>query len=133
MYQKLIIAGFLGRDPEMRFTPAGEPVTSFSVASSRQYTGGNGERVQETTWFQVTAWGKQAEACHKFLHKGSPVLVEGRLTPDKVTGGPRMFEKRDGGQGTSYELTAATVRFLGSQETSSATQAAPAFEDDIPF
>lgn len=113
-FHTIIIVGNLGRDPEMRYTPSGQPVTSFSVASSRSYTNTNGEKVDETVWFRVTAWGKQAETCSQYLHKGSKVLVEGRLTPDK-NGGPRVFTRQDGTTGASFEVTASTVRFLSSR------------------
>ncbi len=116
MYQNIIIVGNLGKDPEMRYTPSGQPVTSFSVATSRQYTGNNGQVVKETTWFRVTAWGKQAEVCNQYLKKGSKVLVEGRLTPDPNTGGPRVWTKQDGTPGASFEITASTVRFLSSRD-----------------
>ena len=106
MYQKLIIIGNLGSNPEMRFTPNGDPVTSFSVATSRKY----GEK-DETTWFRVTVWGKQAESCSKYLSKGSKVLVEGRLRPDS-NGSPRTFQRKDGTWSASYEITAENVRFL---------------------
>ena len=86
MYHTIIIVGNLGKDPEMRYTPSGQAVTSFSVATSRQYTGQNGQKVKETIWFRVSAWGKQAETCNQYLRKGSKVLVEGRLTPDPSTG-----------------------------------------------
>ena len=106
MYQKLIIIGNLGSNPEQRFTPSGDPVTSFSVATSRKY----GEK-DETTWFRVSVWGKQAESCNQYLHKGSKVLVEGRLRPDE-SGNPRVFERKDGSSGASFEVTAESVRFL---------------------
>lgn len=132
MYHTLIIVGNLGRDPEVRYTPSGQPVTSFSVASSRQYTGGNGQQVKETIWFKVTTWNKQAEVCNQYLKKGSKVLVEGRLTADPATGSPRIWNKQDGTPGASFEVTASTVRFLSSQEGQQ--QAAPASGDeDIPF
>ena len=83
MFHTLIIVGNLGKDPEMRYTPSGQAVTSFSVASNRKYTSSNGEQVNETIWFRISAWGKQAEICNQYLKKGSRVLVEGRLTPDK--------------------------------------------------
>src|SRR3972149_11971043 len=89
MYHTIIIVGNLGKDPEMRYTPSGQAVTSFSVATSRQYTGQNGQKVKETIWFRVSAWGKQAETCNQYLRKGSKVLVEGRLTPDPGSGGGR--------------------------------------------
>ena len=81
MYQKLIIIGNLGRDPEMRYTPDGNPVTSFTVATSRKY-----KDTDETTWFRISVWGKQAENCNQYLRKGSRVFVEGRLIPDLQTG-----------------------------------------------
>jgi single-strand DNA-binding protein len=142
MFHTIIIVGNLGKDPEMRYTPSGQAVTSFSVATSRKYTSSNGEQVNETIWFRVSAWGKQAEVCNQYLKKGSKVLVEGRLTPDKNTGGPRIWQKQDGTSGSSFEVTAGTVRFLSSRGesdsgASSVTDAgdmavAPA-EDDIPF
>lgn len=111
MFHTIILIGNLGRDPEMRYTPSGQPVTSFSVASNRSYTGASGEKVDETIWFRITAWGKQAETCNQYLRKGSKVLVEGRLVPDK-NGGPRIWTKQDGTSGASFEVTASTVRFL---------------------
>lgn len=139
MFQKLILAGNLGKDPEMRYTPSGQPVTNFSVATSRQYTGNNGQVVKETAWFRITTWGNQAEACNQYLKKGSKVLVEGRLTIDPATGGPRLFDKHDGSQGASFEVNAETVRFLSSHEGGGASTGAPAggtsdaFDEDIPF
>src|SRR5512133_3160331 len=116
MYHTLILVGNVGRDPEMRYTPSGQPVTSFSVATNRQYTANNGETVKETIWFRVTAWGKTAEVCNEYLHKGSLVLVEGRLVCDPATGGPQVFTRQDGTTGTSFEVSASTVRFLSSRE-----------------
>ena len=115
MYHTLIIVGNVGKDPEMRYTPSGQAVTSFSVATNRQYTASSGEQVKETIWFRVSAWGKQAEVCNQYLRKGAKVLIEGRLTPDKNTGGPRIWTKQDGSAGSSFEVTASTVRFLSSR------------------
>jgi len=141
MYHTIIIVGNLGKDPEMRYTPSGQPVTSFSVATNRQYTGNNGEMVKETIWFRVTTWGKSAETCNQYLKKGSKVLVEGRLTPDKATGGPRVWTKQDGTAGASFEVNASTVRFLSGREDSGGMSGGDmgggnfigAPEDDIPF
>ena len=116
MYQKLIIIGNLGREPETRYTPAGEPVTAFSVATSRKF-GDTGE----TTWFRVNVWGKQAESCSQYLHKGSKVLVEGRLKAE-----PPVFQKKDGTWASSYEVTAENVRFLSGKDE-------PVVTDDVPF
>ena len=115
MYQTIILVGNLGKEPEMRYTPSGQPVTTLSVATNRRYANNSGQPVKETTWFRVTVWGKQAETCNQFLHKGSKVLVEGRLTPDPETGGPRIWEN-NGKHGASYEVTASAVRFLSGRE-----------------
>ena len=141
MYHTLIIVGNVGKDPEMRFTPSGQAVTSFSVATNREYTTGNGEKVKETIWFRVTTWGKQAEVCNQYVKKGMKVLVDGRLTPDKATGGPRVWQRNDGSPAASFEVTAGTVRFLSSRgETSDMPSHGGGFdgaelppEDDIPF
>lgn len=139
MYHTIIIVGNLGRDPEMRYTPSGQAVTNFSVATNRQYTGSNGQTIKETIWFRVSAWGKTGEVCNQYLRKGSKVLVEGRLMPDLSTGGPRLWTRQDGTVSASYEVTASTVRFLSSRGEEEAisydegeTPQAPP-EDDIPF
>ena len=111
-FQTIIIVGNLGRDPEMRYATNGNAVTELSVASNRQYTDGAGEKVKEVTWFKVSVWGKQAESCNTYLQKGSSVLVEGELSPDKETGNPKVYTKSDGSTGASYEVHARTVRFL---------------------
>jgi single-strand DNA-binding protein len=134
-FHTLILVGNLGRDPEMRYTPSGQPVTSFSVASSRSYNNPSGEKVEETTWFRVTAWGKQAEICSQYLRKGSKVLVEGRLVPDK-NGGPRVFQRQDGTNGASFEVNASTVRFLSTRGESTGEplpENAGEGDGDIPF
>jgi single-strand DNA-binding protein len=113
MYQKIIIAGYLGRDPEMRYTPQGTPVTNFSVATSRKWTNADGTPGEETVWFRVTAWRRLAETCNQYLSKGRPVLVEGRLRPDPETGGPRIWTGQDGVGRASFEVNALTVKFLG--------------------
>jgi single-strand DNA-binding protein len=141
MYHTLIIVGNVGKDPEMRYTPSGQAVTSFSVATNRQYTGSNGEQVKETIWFRVSAWGKTAEVCNQYVKKGSKVLVEGRLTPDKATGGPKIWTKQDGTAGASYEVTANNVRFLSSRQEGDGGASGPVdagdmtvpTEDNIPF
>lgn len=115
MYHTIIIVGNLGREPEMRYTPGGQAVTNFSVATNRQYQGTDGNMVKETIWFRISVWGKQAESCNTYLHKGSKVLIEGRLQPDPATGGPRIWNRQDGTPNASYEITASTVRFLSSR------------------
>ena len=114
MYHKIIVVGYLGRDPEMRYTQDGTPVTNFSVATSRKWSRQDGTKVDETTWFRVTAWRRQAEICNEYLQKGSPVLVEGRLQPDE-NGNPRIWTGNDGVARASFEMTAQTVKFLPSR------------------
>lgn len=137
MYQKILIIGNLGGDPEMRYTPTGQAVTNFSVATNRQYTASDGQQVKETVWFRVSAWGRQAETCNQFLRRGSRVLVEGRLNADPATGGPRVWTKQDGSPGASFEITAQTVRFLSTAQEDQAYQGSSMAEhqeeDDIPF
>jgi len=112
MFHTIIIVGNLGRDPEMRYTPSGQPVTSFNVATNRTYTGNNGQTVKETIWFKVNVWGKQAESCNNYLRKGSKVLIEGRLQADPNSGGPRTFSRQDGTTGANFEVVASQIRFL---------------------
>lgn len=132
MYQQIVIVGNLGRDPEMRYTPSGTPVTSLSVATNRKYTGSDGQQVKETTWFRVSVFGKQAEACAQYLKKGSSVLVEGRLTPDPNSGGPRVFTRQDGSTGASFEIFANTVRFLGAREGGGGTGPIGSAAEEVP-
>src|ERR1035437_2915687 len=121
MFHTIIIVGNVGREPEMRYTPTGQAVTSFSLATSRSYSGQNGQQVKETAWFKVTVWAKQAETVSQYVHKGSKVLVEGRLTIDPATGGPRVWTRQDGTPGASFEVTASTVRFLSSKSEGAAS------------
>ncbi len=142
MFQQITIVGYLGNDPVMRFTPSGQAVTSFSVATSRSYTNNAGQKVDETTWFRISVWGAQAESCNQYLSKGRPVLVVGRLRPDPQSGGPRIYTRQDGSTGASFEVNAQNVRFLpgGRGEGGSGYQAdmgdaadGGAEDDDIPF
>jgi len=140
MYHKIIIVGNLGRDPEMRYTPDGTAVTNFSVASNRRWSSQDGSQSEETTWFRVTAWRQLAELCNQYLTKGRQVLVEGRLTPDRESGGPRVWTANDGQPRASFEVTAITVRFLGGRgegvDTTISSQEPPPpelGEDEIPF
>ena len=139
MYQKIIVIGNLGRDPEMRYMPDGTAVTSFSVATSRRWTDkATGQPVEETTWFRASIWGRRAEVANEYLSKGSKVLVEGRIKPDPNTGGPKLWTRQDGTVGASFEISATDFRFVGSKadagEYAGGEGDAPAQEeDDIPF
>jgi single-strand DNA-binding protein len=135
MYQNIIIVGNLGRDPEMRYTPSGQAVTSFPVATNRKFKAADGSTVKETLWFRISAWGKQAENCNQYLKKGAKVLVEGRLTGDSETGGPKLFKRTNGDIGASFEVSASTVQFLDSRSENGAHEEASGEmeADEIPF
>ncbi|MFC1951428.1 single-stranded DNA-binding protein [Chloroflexota bacterium] len=105
---KVMIIGNLGSEPEMRFTPNGNPVTSFRIATNRIYTTPDGERKQETEWFTVVAWNKLAEQCNQFLTKGRLVYAEGRLHT-------RTWESQDGQKHSRPEVVASSVVFLDRQ------------------
>lgn len=146
MYQRLVLVGHLGRDPEMRYTPSGTAVTTMSVATSRKWTDASGQLMQETAWFRVAVFGRQAETCNQYLVKGARVLVEGELVVDEKTGGPRMYTRRDGTVGTGFEMRGLLVRFLSAKDRASENGggAAAGFatvgetnegmtEEDLPF
>ncbi len=133
---KVMIIGNLGSEPEMRFTPNGRPVTSFSVATNRRYTTAEGERKEETEWFTVVAWNKLAEQCNQFLTKGRLVYAEGRLHT-------RTWESQDGQKHYRTEIIANSVTFLDRQaaaplpeegvEAAEATEVGELEPEDIPF
>jgi single-strand DNA-binding protein len=105
---KVMLIGNVGNDPEMRFTPSGNPVTSFRIATNRVFSTPEGEKKQETDWFTVVAWNKLAEQCNQFLNKGKLVYVEGRLRN-------RSWEGTDGQKHFRTEVIASRVTFLDRQ------------------
>jgi len=123
---KVILIGNIGNDPEMRYTPNGNPVTSFRMATNYYYTTSSGERKEETDWFRVTVWGKQAESCNQYLSKGRQVYVEGRLHA-------RNWEGQDGQMRTSLEVTANRVLFIDRQNLASIPEEGELEPKDIPF
>lgn len=133
---KVMIIGHLGRDPEMRYTPSGRPVTTFSVAVSRSWNTADGERHTETEWFNVVAWGNLAEICKQYLNKGQQVFIEGRLQT-------RRWDDKEGQKRTSVEVVANEMMMLGerrdssnqSQDSESENQTSDTVqdEDDFPF
>jgi single-strand DNA-binding protein len=121
---KVMIIGHLGRDPEMRYTPSGRPVTTFSVATSRTWHSADGERHEETEWFNVVAWGGLAEICNQHLRKGQQVYVEGRLQT-------RRWDDAQGKKHFATELVAREMIMLGEpRETPSTTFVAGPEEDE---
>jgi|SRR5579863_3288986 len=105
MLNKIMLIGHLGKDPEMNYTPSGIAVTKFSLAVSRVTKTSTGEKRDETEWFNIIAWRQLAETCSTYLHKGSKVYIEGRLTQRKYT-------DRDGVQRTAIEVTANDMEML---------------------
>lgn len=116
---KVTIIGIVGRDPEMRYTPNGRPVTSFSVAVTRMWTATDGERREETEWFNVVAWGNLAEICNTRLHRNQQVYVEGRLQT-------RGWEDEDGKKHFRTEVVANEMILLGDRELDTP-------DDDLPY
>lgn len=106
---KVMVIGYLGRDPEMRFTPSGKSVANFSVACNRTWKGADGDKHTETEWFNVVAWGNLAEISKQILAKGSLVYVEGRLQS-------RTWQDNDGQQHKSIEIVARDVLLLSDKQ-----------------
>jgi len=134
---KVMVIGHLGKDPEMRYTPSGRPVTTFSVAVSRTWNTADGERRSETEWFNIVAWGNLAEICKQYLHKGQQVYIEGRLQT-------RRWEDKEGQKHTSVEVVANEMMMLGDRRDNNKdsqdsgqdeedTSEPMADEDEFPF
>jgi single-strand DNA-binding protein len=123
---KVMIIGRLGRDPEMRYTPSGRPVTSFSVATSRSWNTSSGERRTETEWFNVVAWSNLAEICNQYLTKGQQVYIEGRLQS-------RNWEDDQGKRHSSVEVVANEMIMLGDRKSSKKPSNEEEIEDEFPF
>jgi len=123
---KITLIGNVGSDPEMRYTPNGKAVTSFRMATNYRYSGPDGERKEETEWFRVSVWGKQAESCNQFLSKGRRVYVEGRLRS-------RNWEGQDGQMRTSLEVSANRVIFLDKTGPASLSEEGELEPEDLPF
>ncbi len=143
-FNKIIIVGNLGRDPELRYTPQGTPVCSFSLATNERRKDKTGEMQDLTTWFKITLWGRQAETASQYLTKGRPVYIEGRLRVEEWT-------DRDGKPRHTLEVHATDMQFIGGQGggggagrmeephgdrpavSEPATGQADMAEDDVPF
>jgi single-strand DNA-binding protein len=144
-FNKIILVGNLGRDPELRYTAQGTPVCSFTMATSEKRKDRNGEMQDQTTWFRVTLWNRLAETASQYLHKGKQVYIEGRLRVEEYT-------DREGRLRQTLEVTATEMHFIGSRQdepaaersasasASSSPAPAPApaepadlSDDDIPF
>lgn len=113
-FNKIIIVGFLGRDPELKYTPSGTAVCKFSIATTEKRKK-EGEENEVTTWFRCTAWGRQAEVAQEYLAKGSKVYVEGQLRQEE-------FIDREGGARASLEVTVRELQFLSSKKEGDSQQ-----------
>ena len=140
-FNKIIVVGYLGRDPELRYTQDGTAVCNFSVATTERRKDRNGEMQDVTTWFRVNVWRRQAEVASQYLKKGRQVYVEGRLSQSE-------FQDREGQTRTTLEIHASDIQFIGARgdETgggasearpvraeSPAASSGPISDDDIPF
>ena len=142
---KVILIGNLGKDPELRYTPSGQPVATFSFATTERWTDRNGQRQDRTEWHTVVAWGKLGELVNQYLKKGRSAYIEGRITT-------RSWDDKDGNKRYKTEIVASQVQFLGATGPSaggpdgSMDQSVPEYdmrgsgpepvnvpEDDLPF
>jgi len=156
MYHKVTLIGHVGQDPQMRYTPDGTPVTSFSVATKQSLSKDtaptcpagwkesyNGRAWELTTWWRVSAWRKLGEIVNQYVTKGQQVFVEGEIRGDAQNGSqnPRVWTGQDGQHRASFEITARVVKMLGSRGEGAGTSEAPAGEpppggfeeDELPF
>jgi single-strand DNA-binding protein len=135
--QLVIYEGYLGGDPEMRYTKTGQAVTNFSLGSSEKYKNPEGDYVSKTTWLRVTTWGKLAETVNQYCKKGTHVIVTGKLTGDEA-GRPSAYMTKDGKPSASFDVTAQAVNFIGGtsgkdSDSGSSVVTAPDENDEIPF
>jgi single-strand DNA-binding protein len=132
MLNKIMLIGNLGKDPDMSYTPQGTPITKFTLAVNRRSKDRDtGERREETTWFNIVAWNQLAETINTYLHKGSKVYIEGRMTSRKYT-------DKDGVERTAWEVTANEMEMLdpkggGQGGDFGGSGSGGATPDDIPF
>ena len=137
---KAILIGRLGKDPELRYTPGGKAVASFSLATTERWTGDDGQRNESTTWHNIVAWGKQAELMKEYLSKGREVYIEGRISN-------RSYDDKEGNKRYISEIVVQNFQFIGSRGDASSNgpsrqqESAPqpaaddlgGGDDDLPF
>lgn len=130
---KVILVGNLGKDPELRYTPNGQAVATFSLATNRKWKDKEGQMQDQTDWHNIVTWGRQAEIAKEYLKKGSPIFVEGRIQY-------RTYNDRDGNKRYITEIVAQSLQMLGRKGTEPAAEVpqevdveAPPGEEDIPF
>jgi single-strand DNA-binding protein len=128
---KVLLLGRLGRDPEIKYTPNGQAVCNFSLATSEKWTGKDGKKGERTEWHKVVVWAKLAELCGEYLHKGSKVFVDGRIQS-------RKYQGKDGTERTAFEIVAMQVAFCDSkgqpgQSTAADEEPPPQTDAELPF
>lgn len=130
---RVILIGNLGKDPDLRYTPTGQPVAKFPIATSERWKDKDGQFQQRTDWHNIVAWGRQAEICKEYLKKGSPVYIEGRIQS-------RSYDDKDGNRKYITEIIANRIQMLGKKGEEPASEgevSEPEAEetqgDDIPF
>ncbi len=131
---KVILVGNLGKDPELRYTPSGQAVATFSLATNRKWKDKEGQAQDQTEWHNIVTWGRQAEIAKEYLKKGTPLYIEGRIQY-------RTYNDRDGNKRYVTEIVAQTLQMLGRKGAEAGAEvpedvnveAPPASEDDIPF
>lgn len=122
---KAILVGRLGKDPDLRYTPGGQAVTSFSLATNRYWKNKEGEKQEATTWHNIVAWGKQAETMKEYLSKGKQIFIEGRIDN-------RSYDDKEGNKRYISEVVVENFRFLDSRESGESAVGAPASGSSEP-
>ena len=131
---KVILVGNLGKDPELRYTPSGQAVATFSLATGRKWKDKEGQMQDQTDWHNIVTWGRQAEIAKEYLKKGSPIFIEGRIQY-------RTYNDRDGNKRYITEIVAQSLQMLGRKGAETApevpeeidVETPPAADEDIPF
>jgi len=122
---KAILIGNLGKDPDLRYTPAGKAVATFSLATSERWTNQEGQKQENTTWHNIVAWGKQAEVMKEYLHKGKQVYIEGRIQN-------RSYDDKEGNKKYISEVVVQNFTFLGSRDSAAKGNSSPSTEETAP-
>ena len=134
MFQQVTLIGYVGTEPEMRYTPSGVPVTTFNLATNKKWTGADGQAHEQTVWWRIHCWRKTAEVAAKFVTKGKLLMVQGEQDA------PNAYIDRDGKPRASLEVQASTLKLMGGSKPEEAAagggegaSGAPVGEEDIPF
>jgi len=123
---KAILIGNLGKDPELRYTPSGKAVATFSLATTERWSGDDGQKNESTTWHNIVAWGKQAEVINEYLKKGRQVYIEGRIQN-------RSYDDKEGNKRYISEVVVQNFQFIGNKgDRAGAGPSDPGMPNDVP-